>query len=186
MIIWKDIQGYEGLYQVSNTGDIRGLDRKRFNGYSYYDYKGKKLKGRKTRKGYLTVVLYIQNNTRTFPIHRLVAQAFIPNPNNLPQVNHKDGNKQNNCVDNLEWITNKDNQLHAWKLGLQKTRLGKDNPASKVVVQIDDIGNTINVFESISSANKFFNRKYSHINECCYGRRKKCFGYKWRFLEGEK
>lgn len=97
--IWRDIEGFEGLYQVSNTGQIRSL---RFG-------KTKILKVMADNRGYKSLSLYKNGKGKTYRVHRLVAQAFIPNPNNLPEVNHKDENKANNHVSNLEWISHKDN-----------------------------------------------------------------------------
>ena len=102
--IWKDIIGYEGLYQVSSLGRVRSLDR-----FYYRLHKGKVLSPTKDRYGYLTVTLNCNGKSKTIKIHRLVAQAFIENPDNLPQVNHKDEVKSNNCVDNLEWCSAKYN-----------------------------------------------------------------------------
>lgn len=97
--IWKDIKGYEGLYQVSSWGNV----------------KGKKgiLKPYITEKGYLKVGLFKDGKNHKKRVNRLVAEAFIPNPLNLPQVNHKDGNKKNNSVSNLEYCTNSENRNHA-------------------------------------------------------------------------
>lgn len=112
--IWKDIEGYEGLYQVSNFGKVKSLNYKRQN-------KVKILKPSQTGKGafkgqgYLS--LHLKN--KQFKVHRLVAEAFIPNKENKPQINHKDGNKLNNNSNNLEWCTNSENQKHAWKNGLR-------------------------------------------------------------------
>ena len=102
--IWKPIEGYEGLYEVSNLGRVRSLDR-----FYYRLHKGKVLSPTKDRYGYLTVTLNCNGKSKTIKIHRLVAQAFLPNPDNLPQVNHKDEVKSNNCVDNLEWCSAKYN-----------------------------------------------------------------------------
>lgn len=96
--IWKNIEGYEGLYQVSNLGEVKSL---KFAGGS----KSRKLKLGKTSNGYMKIVLGSGKNRKTFSIHRLVAMAFIPNPNNYPEVNHKDEDKTNNIVTNLEWCT---------------------------------------------------------------------------------
>ena len=106
---WRPVVGYEGLYEVSNTGRVRSLDRYvRSKSKSYRLQKGSILSP-STSNGYLYVILQASQVTRKFRIHRLVAQAFLPNPDNLPQVNHKDEDKLNNRVDNLEWCTVKYN-----------------------------------------------------------------------------
>ena len=111
---WKDIQGYEGLYQVSNLGEVRSLKYKGRNNI-------KILKGASDKDGYRRVALFDKEKCRKeYRIHRLVAEAFIPNPENKPQVNHIDGCKYNNIVQNLEWCTNQENHIHAWKTGLSK------------------------------------------------------------------
>ena len=122
--IWKDIKGYEGIYQVSNIGKIISLPR---NGTIL---KKKKLKNILNNRGYLCVNLSKNNIQKKNAIHRLVAETFIPNPDNLSQVNHKDGNKQNNCVENLEWCTCKENIQHARKTGLLND-YGSKNKLSK-------------------------------------------------------
>lgn len=109
MEIWKDIKGYEGYYQVSNLGNVRSLDR--FDGV--HDRKGTKIKPNLKQNGYLQVGLRKHNKRKWFGVHRLVATYFLRNPNNKPQVNHIDCNKQNNNVSNLEWVTGKENQEHA-------------------------------------------------------------------------
>ena len=103
MEIWKEISGYNGKYQVSSWGRVRNAET------------GNILKPYKNGKGYLKVGLMVKGkkNPEKHRVNRLVAKAFIENPNNLPQVNHKDGNKENNSVTNLEWITNSDNMKHA-------------------------------------------------------------------------
>lgn len=99
--IWKDIEGFEGRYQVSSWGRIRNAITKCI------------IKPYKNEKGYLKIGLAQGRKSIKFRVNRLVALAFIPNPYNLPQVNHKDGNKANNTFTNLEWITNDENQIHA-------------------------------------------------------------------------
>ena len=108
--IWRPIVGYEGLYEVSNTGQVKSFDRyvKYSNGRIHL-HKGKVLSPIKDRDGYLQVNLCYSGRINSIKVHRLVAQAFIPNPDNLPQVNHRDEDKSNNRVDNLEWCTAKYN-----------------------------------------------------------------------------
>lgn len=114
--IWKDIEGYTGLYQVSNYGNVKSLSKfvfvsnPKFTGYRHT--KEKILKPGKNGLGYQLVVLRKDNKNYQMYVHRLVAQAFIPNPDNLPEVNHKDENKCNNSVDNLEWCTHIYNSNH--------------------------------------------------------------------------
>ena len=107
---WRPVVGYEGLYEVSNTGQVRSLDRYIKNGHSSYRlHKGKVISLLKGEYGYIQVNLYYNGKNYKKYVHRLVAQAFIPNPDNLPQINHKDEDKTNNRVDNLEWCTAKYN-----------------------------------------------------------------------------
>lgn len=110
---WRDIIGYEGIYKISNLGRIQSLPRKRV--------KGKMLNPAKNNRGYLRVALCFEGKVRYDSVHRLVAETFIENPKNLPEVNHIDGNKLNNNVANLEWVTKGQNQIHAYKTGLRKT-----------------------------------------------------------------
>lgn len=122
--VWKDIKNYEGCYQISNLGRVRSLTRKvkTFNGVR--TSKGQLLKPLKTNTGYYRVDLKQNQKDKYMSIHRLVAEAFIPNPNNYPCVNHKDNNPQNNCVDNLEWCTQSYNVKYAYKYGNAKPTSG--------------------------------------------------------------
>ena len=130
--VWKDINGYEGCYQVSNLGRIKSLDRMTNNQYGEYFMKGRILKNSIIKeKGYCRVSLNNGNGKISKRVHRLVAEAFIPNPENKPEVNHKDGNKLNNCVSNLEWCTNKENIEHSIRTGLKKHCNGCSNSSSK-------------------------------------------------------
>ena len=107
--IWRDIAGYEGLYQVSNWGNVRSLDHVVENKYGYRIVTGKNRKNQTRPNGYLFVMLSKKSKQNGFDIHRLVATAFLDNPQKLPCVNHKDENKKNNCVENLEWCDYKYN-----------------------------------------------------------------------------
>lgn len=108
--IWKDITGYEGLYQISNLGNVVSLNFNREN-------KRKQLK-KLTRTGYYYVCLSKNNVKKNKNLHRIIAEHFIPNPENKPQINHKNGIKKDNRIENLEWVTSKENMVHAWKNNL--------------------------------------------------------------------
>ncbi len=120
--IWEDVVGWEGLYQVSNFGEIRSLDRKTGGPTKH----GRVVKGKLRKplivRGYLSINLIDKKSGKSTRngVHVFVAHAFIPNPENKPCVNHKDGNKQNNHVSNLEWCTHRENSIHAWSIGLNK------------------------------------------------------------------
>lgn len=121
--IWKDIKGYEGEYQISNKGRIKSI---RYI-VKYDGIVEKIMKPGNNGRGYLTTMIGRGGNTKSVKIHRLVAEAFIPNPYGLPEVNHIDGNKENNNVYNLEWVSHQDNMRHAYKTNLmkQKSRLSR-------------------------------------------------------------
>ena len=107
METWKDIKGFEGIYQISNMGRVKSFKA---------DPNGRILSIKNSKGDYLNIVLCHGNKRRSVKVHRLVAEAFIPNPDNKPEVNHKDGNKQNNRVGNLEWVTRAENHRHALAL----------------------------------------------------------------------
>ena len=115
MTTWRSIKGYEGIYEISDTGLVRNLRVDSKN----RTYPGKILTPGKTVSGYPFVFLSVNGKSKNNMIHRLVATAFIPNPHNLPEVNHIDGNKENNNVSNLEWCTRKENLKHAVDNGLR-------------------------------------------------------------------
>lgn len=121
--IWNDISGYENVYAISTNGRIKRLERTISNSGTiggYCTLKEKILKPRvnKKRHGYCEISLKLNKQEKRFKVHRLVALTFIPNPFNLPEVNHIDGNKENNTINNLEWCTSKENKKHGWENGL--------------------------------------------------------------------
>ena len=120
--IWKDIKDYEGLYQISNYGNVKSLPKERHNRRGVYIQKEKLLSLTNTSTGYKKVELVKDGKRKGFKVHRLVAQAFIPNPDEKPQVNHIDGDKTNNYVDNLEWATASENSIHAYNTGLNSNK----------------------------------------------------------------
>lgn len=115
----KRIEGNREIYEISDNGDIRTVDRIGARGYFV---KGKKLKQRENSNGYLRCRMNLEGNSKEYLVHRLVAECFIPNPDNKPCINHKDGNKHNNSIENLEWCTKSENELHARKNGLKNTK----------------------------------------------------------------
>ena len=130
MEIFKDIEGYEGLYQISNFGNVR----------SFRNRKERILKPGLDHKGYNYVSLCVNSKRKNFKVHRLVGKSFIPNPNNNPQINHKNGIKIDNHTLNLEWVTQSENMLHAQKNGFKP--VGSNAPHAKLIeAQVIDIRN---------------------------------------------
>ena len=125
---WSDVSGYEGYYQVSTEGNIRSLDRivplkSRSGNMTCKTYHGRSLATQLNNKGYVLVHLYKNDKRKCHTVHRVVASAFLPNPLDLPEVNHKDGVKGNNSVSNLEWSTVSANRKHAYDSGLQPIKV---------------------------------------------------------------
>lgn len=187
--LWKDIKNYEGIYQVSNLGRIKTLDK--YVNCLYEQkrlIKSREIKTFKNNSGYYIVSLYQNNKSKKFLVHRLVAEAFIPNLNNKKEVNHIDGNKENNCVDNLEWVTKSENELHASEKGFtkkQKEMVAKNNKKlkSKKVYQYDLNGNFIKQYSSVSEAARENGFAIGAIANCCRGERKKVYNYIWKYTQ---
>ena len=175
--IWKPIKNFGEYYQVSNLGNIRSVERTMFskNGVKRR-FKSKQLKTALNEHGYIVVVIRVNNVHHNLKLHRLVAECFIPNPENKLTVNHIDGNKQNNNVLNLEWSTHSENISHAYKHKLNT----KENQY-KAVLQYDKSGNFIQRYNSISEAKKALNIKGGHIGDVCNGRMKTAYGFIWKF-----
>lgn len=136
--IWKPVQGFEDNYEVSNLGTVRAKDRIIQTTTGFRHYKARELKPEITQDGHYRVVLSNAGHKKRVFVHRLVALAFIPNPQNYPVINHKDGNPANNTVDNLEWTTVQENVLHAYKLGLSNIEKTKE-ANSKPIIMYDII-----------------------------------------------
>ena len=147
----KDVVGYEGLYAVTSCGKVWSYKRQKF------------LKPASDKKGYFKVVLYKNGKCKNYKIHRLVAEAYIPNPDNLPQVDHIDNDKTHNYINNLQWITNRNN-----------VRKGRNKP----ILQYDLNGNFIREWEC---ANDVGREVQSHICACAKGKLSTAYGYKWKY-----
>ena len=179
--IYKDIKDLEGLYQVSNFGQILSLN---YRGTG----KPKLLKPLTEGGGYLFVHLYKNRKRKKFKVHRLVAEHFIPNPNNLPCVNHKDENKENNSVENLEYCTYEYNCNYGTRneragKAISKAKKGIPNEkCSKKILQFTLDGEFIREWQSMAECTRNgFDQ--SNVCNCCQGKRKSAYGYIWKYKE---
>ncbi len=176
--IWKDIKGYEGLYQVSNLGRIKSLSRE-----CKHSLGGNRkvteriIKLTKDKDGYYKVMLHKNTENKTFRVHRLVAQAFINNPTNAEIVNHKDENPSNNRVDNLEWCNKKYNNTYGTKIKRQSKKIKRE------VYQYDLQGNFINKYNSVKEAGTSLGVNRANIANCCRGLTKTAYGFIWRYTK---
>lgn len=168
----KDIKGYEGLYQISDEGQVRRIHK---------DGSTRPVKGKGGSK-YYTVDLCKDGKPKCFNVHRLVAEAFLEMPEGCKEVNHKDGNKKNNHVDNLEWVTQKENLLHAIEQ-LQHYPFGK--PARKVNCIDAETGEIIQTFPSLMDAARACGKASARtgITLVCQGLQNKAYGYKWEYVD---
>lgn len=172
------------MYQASNLGRVKSLPRiiTRSDGRAY-PHPEVIMTSRPNQWGYQRVNLTIglgANKQKAYMVHKLIALTFVENPYGYPQVNHKDGNKSNNAADNLEWCTNSMNQLHAWANKLNRYTGTKDVK----VVQMDEDGNTIKVWNSMHDAERMLPKvTVGHLWSCVNGKRKHCGGYRWKYYE---
>lgn len=169
--IWKDIPGYEGLYQISTIGRVICSLTMR-------------IKATRNRNGYRCVTLHKNGERKTFSVHRLVAIAFITNPNNLPFINHKDENRANNRVDNLEWCDASYNNKYGTRPRkvLDANKANGSIVAEKKVAKIGRNGTVLDVYNSISEAARQNGVTREAIRNCVNGRTMKSCGYKWTFI----
>lgn len=161
---WKTVKEYDH-YEVNQYGQIRHKTRKHI------------LKPRKNNGGYLYVCFKINGKNKNFAVHRIVANAFIPNPNNCLEVNHKDYDRTNNCVDNLEWMDSSENKDHAMKKKENRTVRGKQ------VAQYSKDNELITIYPTVTEAAKSLKCSVSALSNCCLGRTKTSQGFIWRFVE---
>lgn len=171
---WRDVAGYEGLYQVSSMGRVKSLERADSWGRTV---KERILKPNVVGGGYLRVVLYAGGKTRMFFVHRLVCQAFHENPDNKPEVNHVNEDKTDNRACNLEWSTRKENCNH----GTRNERLGKAQ--SKSVAQYAQDGDLVKVWSSVTEVQRQAGFSQGHISKVANGKRKTAYGFIWKYVE---
>lgn len=178
---WRDIKGYEGIYQVSSEGRVKSLNRVDARGWKI---KGKLLKPRLKKDGYVDVHLSSKDKHQSPKIHRLVAETFLPIPEELKkwygtqylQVNHKDENKQNNCVENLEWCSAQYNSMWGTKRERHKEKVKKS------VMQYDMDGTFIKKWDSIKDATySIVGHNSGRIIDCLKGRSVSAYGYRWEY-----
>lgn len=173
--IWMPVKDYEGLYEVSSYGRIKAMPKLWGNGYKQYK-REKILNCKDNGFGYSQTQLYRKSIPKTHYVHRIVATSFIPNPNGYKEVNHKDGNKYNCNVDNLEWCSRLQNEQHAWGTGLKvKSKFGKR------VIQYDLNGSIIREWSSATQASENIKVHQAHISKCCRGGLRQTGGFKWSF-----
>ena len=166
--IWKDIKGYEGLYQVSNMGRVKSLERTVWNGKGYYKTPERILKAGANGDGYLSVNLCKDGRKKPYYVHRLVVQAFIENTQNLPEINHKNEDKTDNRVENLEWCNRSYNVEYS---------------KAKPVIGINKVSGLIVEFPSAKEAKKVLNIAQGSICDCCKGKRNSAGGYIWFYAD---
>ena len=179
--VWRDIVGFEGKYQVSNLGNVKSLKRKVKFG-TQWRIVVERLCAQRMFGAYKQVVL---GNTPKF-VHRLVAMAFIPNPENKPEVNHKNGNKTDNRAENLEWVSHQENAIHAFRVlkhtSGNKGKFGKDNKKSRIVQQLKD-GIVINEYYGCAEASRMTGIRVAGIRGVCNhnDKHKSAGGFEWRW-----
>ena len=171
--VWRDIEGYEGLYQVSNQGRVKSLERKDRLGRTV---KERILKPGVVGSGYLMISLCTGGKQKMFSVHRLVCQAFHENPDNKPQVNHINEDKTDNRACNLEWSTAKENMNH----GTHNERVAKAR--SKPVGQYTRYGDLVKVWPSTQEAERQAGFNHGNISEVANGNRKTACGFIWKYV----
>ena len=180
--IWKEIPGFDGRYMVSSIGRVASLSFPITAGRLHYSRKPHLLKPTRFANGYYGVNLtYDKNRFKRINVHRLVAEAFLPNPEHLPHINHKDEDKSNNSVDNLEWCTEAYNVNYGTGIERSaKTRIATFCNCKKVA-KLNDDGEVIKIYDGLTYAAKDINRDYSAISSSIK-RGGKCAGYFWKFV----
>jgi len=184
--IWRDIELWEGMYQISTFGNIKSLSRQIWGGRSYRTSKEIILKRKLNEFGYCIVMLQKDYKFKMNKVHRLSGLAFLHNLENKKDINHGDGVRDNNFLYNLEWATRSENKLHGFRIGMTKPtclgRFGKDHAGSKPIFKINlNNGTVIERYEALMDASRKCSIDFSQISACALGKRKQAGGYKWKY-----
>lgn len=178
--VWIPIKGYESKYLISNLGRVKSIQ---FNKHFIK-------KQRIGNHGYQIISVTIKNKNNVIKkcllVHRLIAEAFIPNPLNKKEVNHINGIKTDYRIDNLEWVTPSENQTHSYRIlnnkSCQIAAQKAKEKLSKKIGKYDYNMNLLEIYDSITDAAKKLNKSHSHISQCCNDIRKTAYGFKWKFI----
>ena len=161
--MWRPVLGYEGIYEINRLGEIRRIKS------------GRILRGYMGRDGYKRVSLTANGQTKPFLLHRLLAVAYIPNPLNYPCINHKDEDKSNNSLDNLEWCT------HRYNLNYGTHNARANESRKKPISQYSKDGKFIRDWDSVTDLRNETGADITHVSSCCRGKRKSANGYCWQY-----
>jgi hypothetical protein len=183
--VWKDVAGYSGLYQISNLGRVKSTEKLHRIGNGAYQPRPERIRvPRLNTDGYYKLMLSKDGVKKMYAIHRLIAMAFIPNPESKPCINHKNGVKTDNRIENLEWCTYSENNFHKYRvLGYKDVKpVGKDHWKSMPVARLNEHGETIETFDSITDAARKYGLSLGNLSRACKGIYKTSGGFKWKIL----
>lgn len=173
---WKNIVGYEGLYMVSNLGRIKSLNY-------HNEHREEIMKPNVWNGGYLKIGLYKNGKFKRYFVHRIVAEAFIPNTENKPYIDHINTLRSDNRVENLRWCTRQENMNNPLTLVKHKQKMLGNGCNNKPIVQLSTDNSLLGVYKSITSASKQLGYNNGYIGQCCNGQREKMYGYQWQYVE---